>query len=87
MKMKNNMIHTITLLAVIGLLGVIQPAGAGVEADCRQQAEDYGIAPEQIDEYVYACISSQGGDQPAGSDQGGESEVDAAEAEEDESPS
>jgi hypothetical protein len=86
MKITGNVIYRVTLLTAIGLLGVVQPAVADVEADCRQEAKEYEVAPEQIEEYVYACVSSQGGDQPAEADQGSESEVDAAEAEEGESP-
>ena len=87
MKMTDNMIHTVTLLAAIGLLGVVQPVGANVEADCRQEAEDYGVPPEQVEDYVYACIISQGVDEPAGADEDSESEIDAAEAGENELPS
>jgi hypothetical protein len=87
MKITGNIIHMVALLAAIGLLGAVKPAVANVEADCRQEAEDYGVAPEQMEEYVYACISSRGGDQPVDADQGRDSEDDAAEAGEDESPS
>lgn len=80
MKITGNIIYMITLLAAIGLLGVVQPVVANVEADCRQEAEDYGVAPEQIEDYVHACISSQGGEQPADADQDRDSEVDAADA-------
>lgn len=44
------------------------PVGAGLEQDCRQEAEDYGIAPEQLDDYISGCVLSRGGsvasDQP-----------------------
>ena len=33
------------------------PVGAGLEQDCRQEAEDYGIAPEQLDDYIVPLTS------------------------------
>ncbi len=38
-----------------------QPVLASVEAECRQEAQDYGIETELHDEYVNGCIESRGG--------------------------
>jgi hypothetical protein len=38
------------------------PALASVESECRQEAGDYGIPPEQLEEYVTGCVLSRGGD-------------------------
>jgi hypothetical protein len=48
-----------TVLVVTGL-----PVQADVDAECRQEAEDYGIPPEQLDDYVTGCILSRGGNYP-----------------------
>ena len=37
---------------------------ADLEADCREEAAEYDIHPEGIEEYVQACIESQGGIEP-----------------------
>jgi hypothetical protein len=37
------------------------PVVAGLEQECRQEAEDYGIAPEQLDDYISGCVLSRGG--------------------------
>jgi hypothetical protein len=37
------------------------PVGAALEQECRQEAEDYGIAPEQLDDYISGCVLSRGG--------------------------
>lgn len=33
----------------------------GAQAQCQSQADEYGIEPEQRDEYIYGCIMSMGG--------------------------
>jgi len=50
------------LLAGVGLTAVCQPVMANDETDCRQEAEEYGIPPEQLEDYVDGCILSRGGD-------------------------
>ena len=51
----------VSLLAAAGMAVVSLPVLASVEAECRQEAEDYGIPPEQLDDYVTGCIFSRGG--------------------------
>ena len=49
------------VLMVLGLAATVQPVSAGVEAECRQEAEDYGVMPELRNEYINGCIESRGG--------------------------
>lgn len=49
------------VLMVMCLTCVVQPASAGVEAECRQEADDYGVMPELVDDYITGCIDSRGG--------------------------
>jgi len=51
----------ISMLAVFGFTAVIQPVSAGVEAECRQEAEDYEVMPELRNDYINGCIESRGG--------------------------
>jgi hypothetical protein len=60
-----------------GVLGVLALAGmaafppvapaleaqeyAGIESQCRREAHDYGVAPEQTEDYVTGCILANGG--------------------------
>lgn len=80
----NNNITTVSFVSVLMVMFLIagsQAVSAGVEAECRQEAEDYGIMPELRDEYISGCIDSRGGVsvsvsaeddlvQPAGSNDG-----------------
>jgi hypothetical protein len=34
---------------------------ANIQSQCRREAQDYGIAPEQMEEYVSGCIMAYGG--------------------------
>lgn len=52
---------TVFLLAGAGMVVVSLPVLANVEAECRQEAEDYGIPPEQLEDYVTGCVLSRGG--------------------------
>ena len=59
----------VSLMTGTGLIVTGLPALAGVDAECRQEAEDYGIPPEQLEEYVTGCVLSRGGSyvqEPAG---------------------
>jgi hypothetical protein len=60
-----NTMHGIPLLAALltgaGLAVVGQPVEASLEAECGQEAEEYGIPPEQREEYVSGCLESRGG--------------------------
>jgi hypothetical protein len=52
-------------LALAGL-SAVAPASdaqesAGIQSQCRREAQDYGIAPEQLEEYVLGCVQAYGG--------------------------
>ena len=49
------------VLMLMYLICFHQPVLASVEAECRQEAQDYGIVSELHDEYVNGCIESRGG--------------------------
>ena len=51
----------VSLMAGAGLIVTGLPVLAGVDGECRQEAEDYGIPPEQLEEYVTGCVLSRGG--------------------------
>ena len=51
----------LSVLVVLGLAANVQPVSAGVEAECRQEADDYGVMPELLNEYINGCIESRGG--------------------------
>ena len=54
-------------LALAGLLPVsphataLDEQSANIQSQCRREAQDYGIAPEQMEEYVSGCIMAYGG--------------------------
>jgi len=58
-------IRTATLVVhvsmVMCLTCVVQSVSAGVEEECRQEAEDFGVMPELLDDYINGCIYSRGG--------------------------
>ena len=49
------------MLAGACLANASLAVGAGLEQECRQEAEDYGIAPEQLEDYISGCVLSRGG--------------------------
>jgi hypothetical protein len=56
------------MLALAGMLPVPPVATAldaqeytNIQSQCRREAQDYGVAPEQIEEYVSACVLANGG--------------------------
>ena len=51
----------VSLLASVCAAAVSLPLLANVDAECRQEAEEYGIPPEQLDDYVTGCVLSRGG--------------------------
>ena len=60
----NNNITTVSIVfkfMIMFLFAGTKAVSAGVEADCRQEAKDYGIMPELRDEYISGCIDSRGG--------------------------
>jgi hypothetical protein len=48
------------LLAAALLAGPF-PVAADPAAECRQEVQDYGIPPEQAQDYIDGCILSRGG--------------------------
>lgn len=50
------------MLIALGIAAAAQPVSASVEAECRQEAKDYEIAPELSAEYISGCIDSRGGE-------------------------
>jgi hypothetical protein len=59
----------ISVLMVLGFAATVQPVSAGVETECRQEAEDYGVMPELQNEYISGCIESRGGASTSNSDE------------------
>jgi hypothetical protein len=51
----------VPVLIALGIAATVRPVSANVEAECRQEAQDYEIAPELRDEYISGCIDSRGG--------------------------
>ena len=60
-----------TVVATLGLAGALPVSpvataldaqeSANIQSQCRREAQDYGIAPEQMEEYVSGCIMAYGG--------------------------
>ncbi|MGB7934799.1 MAG: hypothetical protein WCH04_21765 [Gammaproteobacteria bacterium] len=60
-----------TVAATLALAGVLPVSpvataldaqeSANIQSQCRREAQDYGIAPEQMEEYVRGCIMAYGG--------------------------
>ena len=55
-------------LALAGMLSVPPVATAfdgqeyaNIQSQCRREAQDYGVAPEQIEDYVNSCVLANGG--------------------------
>ncbi len=34
---------------------------ANIQSQCRREAQDYDVAPEQVEEYVSGCVLANGG--------------------------
>ncbi len=51
----------VSLLAGAGVTVWSLPVLANVDTECRQEAEDYGIPSEQMEDYVTGCVLSRGG--------------------------
>jgi len=52
----------VTLLAGAGMAVASLPVLANVAEECRQEAQEYGIPPEQMEDYVTGCVLSRGGE-------------------------
>ena len=60
-----------TVAATLALAGVLPVSpvataldaqeSANIQSQCRREAQDYDIAPEQMEEYVSGCIMAYGG--------------------------
>jgi hypothetical protein len=60
-----------TVAATLALAGVLPVSpvataldaqeSANIQSQCRREAQDYGIAPEQMEEYVSGCVMAYGG--------------------------
>lgn len=61
MKILQGTVLLVTLVTGAGLVVTGSPVLADVDAECRQEAEDYGIPPEQLEDYVTGCVLSRGG--------------------------
>jgi hypothetical protein len=48
------------LLAALSAAAYTASASANAAAECRQEAVDYGISEELVDEYVSGCLASRG---------------------------
>jgi len=51
----------IPLLLGAGMLTFMRPAYSDIRKECSQEAQDYGVSPEQMDSYVEGCVQSRGG--------------------------
>jgi hypothetical protein len=58
----------VNTLALVGMLAVPPVAMAleaqeytNIQSQCQREAQDYGVAPEQIEEYVSGCVLAYGG--------------------------
>ena len=63
--MKHNHLHNrIFQLLITGslLAAAAAPLMANPSAECRTEAEEYAIPPEQVEDYVRDCILSRGGE-------------------------
>ena len=52
----------VSLMSGTGLVFTGLPVLASIDAECRQEAKDYGIPSEQLEDYVSGCVMSRGGD-------------------------
>jgi hypothetical protein len=55
----------IAALALTGVFAVAPAAyaqeGASIRSQCQREAQDYGIEPEQFNDYVTGCVQAYGG--------------------------
>jgi hypothetical protein len=64
----HKMYGIVATLALAGMLAVMPVASAiesqdsaSIQSQCRREAQDYGVAPEQTEEYVSGCVQAYGG--------------------------
>ena len=61
--------YGIATTLVLAGMSAVPPAATAIEAQeyaniqsqCRREAQDYGVAPEQTEEYVSGCVQAYGG--------------------------
>jgi len=59
--MKKSTHTTLTgCLFVMLATGYAATASANAASDCRQEAQDYGIVAEGLDDYIEGCLASRG---------------------------
>jgi hypothetical protein len=60
--MKQPIVTTVLgyLLVALSAAGYTASAAANAAAECRQEAIEYGVSPELIDDYVDGCQASRG---------------------------
>jgi len=50
---------------LIGLVTAVPPGAAqeyaSIQSQCQREAQDYGVEPEQMAEYVSGCVQAYGG--------------------------
>ncbi|MCG6900930.1 MAG: hypothetical protein LJE75_13150 [Gammaproteobacteria bacterium] len=60
--MKQPLVTTLlsSLLLALSATAYTPSASANAAGECRQEAVDYGISEELVDEYVSGCLASRG---------------------------
>lgn len=61
MKMASNHGWCRLLLAVASGAGLVSGVMADPVSECREEAQLYAVAPEQLGDYVQGCVLSRGG--------------------------
>lgn len=62
MRILQDTVLLVSMMAGACLVVTGLPVLAGVTEECRQEAQDYGIPSEQLEDYVTGCVASRGGD-------------------------
>ena len=57
-----------SVLLLVLLQGAAMPALAGLEQECHQEAADYGVDAELLDQYIQDCMYTRGGYPDTGTD-------------------
>lgn len=60
--MKQPMLTTVSGYLLVALAGTVCSTGVSANAasDCRQEATDYEVPAEQLDDYINGCLASRG---------------------------
>ena len=60
--MKQPRLTTVLAYLLVTLAGIVfsTSVSANAASDCHQEATDYGIADEQLDDYITGCLASRG---------------------------